>query len=211
MKVILYHYSRKKIDLDTNWIYEDTTNRFDHKPDGLWLSQKGVGNSESWFEIILNSAASDPGNWCHYDVRYETRFRIEFPIPDEIKVISLESEIYDFSQYYGDGRRHTCHQHPRGLHCLPNGKNECSYCSGQHVDWNSVKADYDGMAVSPYYKRLSNKGGNLEYHWNAFDCSSWCFWRLGNLEQMGESTLVADRRLTFGWKCQCCQRRLGSS
>ena len=184
------------------------------KPGGLWLSPYDSSSSENWFDKIHKQAHTTPKEWCHFDIRYGTVFTFSAVIPEEIKVISCKEDMNSFIREFGEPELRQCRSHlPGESKCRGNGVTECSYCFGLHIEWTRVRQNYQGIAIVPFEWNLSNISGKPEYHWNAFDCASWCFWDTAYLRQTGFLIDVGESRQIvpnseLGSPCGRCLTRI---
>ena len=183
----LYHYSRQPRQFRPKVPSDYHASNDGAKPGGLWLSGCHRGNHDSWYQFVVRQANMNPTQWCHYDIRYETRFEIIYPIPEEIKILTYEEEYQEFISQFG---------------ILDSQSRRC-------IDWNQMRlANYKGIAIFPFRRELSRRGNHSEYFWNSFDTSSWCLWDTKYFFEEGHLTIIEENRpmqgLDLSFKCNCC-------
>ena len=206
----LYHYSRKCFSIKVKGPahYERKDSR--DKPGGLWLSADGSGSHDGWFRKILDSTGGTNLQWCRHDIKYETELKFTNDIPTGIALITCQKELDSFKDTYREPDLERCKLHtPSTSRCLSNFHGRCSYCFGVHIQWRLVRKDFKGIAILPFEKNFSHVGGDPNYHWNSFDCSSWCLWDIEYLTDSGFYVGIEDSKQMFrdedlGDKCSEC-------
>ena len=134
---------------------------------------------------------------CNNCIKYTARFEIVDPSSERILKITDVHKLDEFVDCYRERTPRRCRepstgrerQHPDEK-CDRALRRECFNCVGIHIDWTSVKVEFDGISIIPYLEQQSYKYGESRYHWYRFDCAAACFWRpTAHLEQVGQSTL----------------------
>ena len=209
--MIMYHYSRTEIAELDDRPAEDYKDYYDN-PGGLWLSlDKSSG--ESWYSLargMIQRGLLWPCNNC---IKYTTRFEVVDPNSEKIYRIASENELSKFVDCYGEQTPSRCREpgtnlirRHEGSECDLTCPQECFNCVGIHIDWPSVKAEFDGIEIIPHLEQQSYKHGESRYHWYRFDCAAACFWRpTAHLVKVGQSALNRELRI-IGPGCTECIR-----
>ena len=193
--MILYHYSRSKIERLDDRPAERYRDYFDN-PSGLWLSL-GKASRDGWFDKARRQTEGSSSWPCKNCIKYTTKFEVIDPSSERIYRITNESELYKFANCYGEHIPHRCQEPGTNLvrphagdECDLTRRHECFNCVGIHVDWTTVKAEFDGIEIIPHLEQQSYRHRESLYHWYRFDCAAMCIWRpTAHLEQVGQSTL----------------------
>lgn len=118
------------------------------KPHGLWVSDQDC--EDNWPAWCL----SEDFGLERLTLAYEVTL-----IPDaNVRYISSTDEIDAFTQRWA-------------VHPLPDIK------SNMWIDWTGVRAECDGLIITPYiYERRLSYGGNDAMWYYSWDCASGCIW-----------------------------------
>ena len=209
--MILYHYSRAKVEELDDRPAEHYRDYYDN-PGGLWLSLAKASN-EGWYSLargMIQRGLSWPCNNC---IKYTTIFEIVDPSSERILKIANVDELDDFVNCYREQTPRRCREpisgqdrpHPSEK-CDRTLLRECFNCVGIHIDWTSVKTEFDGISIIPYLEQQSYKHKESQYHWYRFDCAAACFWRpTAHLVKVGQSALNQELRI-IGPGCSDCIR-----
>ena len=168
-----------------------------HIPGGLWLSDG------SWQNVIIESIQDGKKGWHYKHLKYVTVFAVQPSASKEFLVIEDEPAMHQFADQYGDGRNNVCHPPTRCDECNHNSSIRCFDCFGLHIEWDRVREDYDGIAITPFQRNLSHRCGDPKFHWYRFDCASWCLWNEECFSQNGQNSLT-------GYDCNCSDLGLDS-
>ena len=163
----LFHYSERKVNTLQYDFYEKFKDHWPEdgsmKPCGLWVSVEESEDDYSWFD------------WCKGEqFRLESlKYKYSVKLAKDIKILHLQTpeDINKFSIQYAANDPFDF-----GRASIFNRSNEYVYS----ICWRKVKAEYDGIIISPYQWtcRLSS-GASWYYPW---DCSSGCIWNLDKVK-----------------------------
>ena len=170
---LLYTFGGKPFDKNRRCRPPDT----DHKPGGLWLTED---RSDGWKNLVLRQIHKCPSQWCHGDLRYKTVFEFN---PDGhgkyVLTVACKEDMEYFLENYLESSERNCKSTDLERirdRCIPDCSGSCYNCHGFHIDWNRVRVDYRGLALTFHSEEISHRSKDPRLHWSRLDCASWCFW-----------------------------------
>ena len=170
---LLYHFGGKPFNKNLGYRPKDT----DHKPGGLWLAED---REDGWKNHVLTAIVRNPSEWCYEDLRYVTIFEIDQDrFAETVCTIACKEDMEDFLESYLEPNQRNCKSEDLECiknQCIPHCSGSCCNCYGFHIDWNRVKADYRGLALTFYTEEISHRSRDPRMHWSRLDCPSWCIW-----------------------------------
>ena len=163
----LFHYSGRELNELQHDFYDKFKEHWPEegsmKPYGLWISVEESEDDYSWFD------------WCKGEqFRLEgLQYKYSVKLAKDIKILHLQTaqDIQNFSIQYAANDPFDF-----GRSSIFNRTTEYVYS----ISWKRVKAEYDGIIISPYQWscRLSS-GTSWYYPW---DCASGCIWNLDKVK-----------------------------
>jgi len=149
--VLLYHYSK---DVHGDILAgPHPTNDNSHKPGGLWLSDD---TDYGWRRFVEERYRNGEPDWQDAPEILRVRYTLLLQQPDHVLTLPTVKDMVDFVDKYGQPPGH------------------CEQGYGVHIDWGRVKAQYDGILITPFHRPLARQ--HPAFHWYQFDCASGCFW-----------------------------------
>ena len=169
---LLYTFGGKPFDKNRRFLPLDT----DHKPGGLWLTEDRI---DGWKNHVLTCITENPSEWCYGDLRYKTAFEFD-PINYSryVLTIACREDMENFLESYLETSKRNCKGKDLESirdQCIPNCPGSCNNCYGFHIDWNRVKAEYKGLALTSYSREISHRSNSPRMHWSRLDCASLVF------------------------------------
>lgn len=154
----LIHYTDKPFSLEPR-SYEQSELHSQSKPSGFWVSVEGVYDWP-W--------------WCVEETFGVERLVVSYDVilKEDANILYLETEydILDFTKEYPYLREQW--KDLKGLGIMQ------SY----ELDWNKVKAKYQGIIISPYqWNCRLDQRCQWYYGW---DCASGCLWDLSCIKEI---------------------------
>lgn len=151
----LIHYAHEEFALVPRK-YDQSELSWQAKPNGLWVS---VEHHWKWW------CEAEEFNLENLVVSYEVKLKKKA----NILYLRTEEEVFEFAKLYPWLRKQWDDPIGRDL------------CQAYELDWNKVKAKYQGIIIAPYQWncRLSPKS-NWYYGW---DCASGCIWDLDCIKE----------------------------
>ena len=158
----LYHYSKQKLELDRNRVYDQSIRTLISNPVGFWVSPDC---DEGW-EAYLKREEVDLE-----DLAYKTEIILN--VPANIKIIDTMDKLQEFADKYkslpefyrgvkDDGLRATI---------LKDGNNLVP-------DWGNVAKDYSGIMIIPFRDDCCKDFYSNTTWYYGWDCASGCIWDL---------------------------------
>ena len=170
---LLYTFGGKPFDKSNSSLPLNT----DHKPGGLWLTED---RKDGWKRLVLRRAKEHPSEWCYGDLKFKTIFQIDqVRSAENILTIACKKDMDDFLRSYLEQSERNCKSEDLEKirdRCMPDCSGSCHNCYGFHIEWNRVKVDYQGLALTFYSEKISHHSKNPRLHWSRLDCASWCIW-----------------------------------
>ncbi len=191
---LLYSFGGRPFDKNRRCLPQDT----DHKPGGLWLTEC---RTDGWKNHVLTGITERPLEWCYGDLRLMTVFEFDQDrFAESVFTIARKKDMEDFLESYLEPRKRNCKSEDLESirsQCIPRCSGSCYNCYGFHIDWNRVKADYRGLALTFYTEEISHRTRDPRMHWSRLDCPSWCIWDidlscLTTLEENVETGYTCD-------------------
>ena len=158
--------------------------------------------------MCLGVSLKSPTEWCYGDLRYKTVFEFS---PDDhgghVLTIASVEDMQDFLDNYLETKKRNCNSNELKSikkRCIPDCSGSCYNCHGFHIEWNRVRDNYKGLALTFYSEKFSYRHKDPRLHWSRLDCASWCFWDrelscLTTLEENIETGYTCDGNCLSRW------------
>lgn len=176
--MILEHYSERPFEIDPEYNYRSSELGMGiySKPEGFWVSVKGVDDWPSW--CISESYAEE-----------RLKYRNIISIRDNSNILRLNNseELQEFTREY---------IRPDGEITITGETRRLSL----GIDWNKVKNEYDGIIIPNYL--WESRFDSIAAWYYGWDCASGCIWNLDILT----ITSCEESGIVFPIKCDYCGR-----
>lgn len=161
----LLHYHETPVALDRQRTYPQCKPRTFGKPNGLWVSVKGLDDWQEW--------CTSEGFRTH---QLAVAHKVTLTDSANVLHISRPAELDEFHRQWSIETDYL----RRDRESLVEMCGERFTHNQRAIDWGKVAAQWDGIIIAPYLWSRRLDGPHWYYGW---DCASGCIWNLAVVDR----------------------------